>query len=222
LKVADPKVEGSSKDDVVFIIEDSTTTIPERRRKVLQAFPQIIPGPEIPDDQDSIFTREFLKNTLGGCIIPLIVKYAHLFCIFSFNLIHILCSIAPAKASALAKKHHITKFLVPRFDHNPWCPSSPGEHGYMFVGLGNEADTFLQPETLNLFVSKKGTGTRLSIKYLGVYVASRVDPLELDEWSLLPYDVRLCYPFVTSPGSQVSSDQTDLCGNNTKKNRTTY
>jgi hypothetical protein len=59
-------------------------------------------------------------------------------------------------------------------------------HGYMFVGLGAEADTFVEPQTRHVFVS---IGTK-QYRYLGIYEASRVkDKLTVDEWEELPESV---------------------------------
>lgn len=82
-------------------------------------------------------------------------------------------------------------YLCPGLDHNPWCPSIPGRHGYIFVGLGREKDTFLEPEEHNVFVGlkKKGKDTR-RFKYLGKYRAVRVQPLTKEEWAGLPEPVR--------------------------------
>lgn len=59
-------------------------------------------------------------------------------------------------------------------------------HGYMFVELGLEADTFVEPETRHLFV---GIAVRQH-RYLGLYEVTRVkDNLTPDEWKALPDSV---------------------------------
>ncbi|KAJ6610115.1 hypothetical protein B0H10DRAFT_1812243 [Mycena sp. CBHHK59/15] len=75
---------------------------------------------------------------------------------------------------------------------NPWCPTSPGQHGYMFVGLGRENNTFLQPEHLSLFFS------RLEVTYLGLYEVCRVAPLTIAEWKTLSSCVQHQYSITTS------------------------
>lgn len=58
----------------------------------------------------------------------------------------------------------------------------------MFVGLGNESETFREPEQLNLFLSvppKSGQGKTLEVTYLGFYEVSRVAGLSVTEWGTL-------------------------------------
>lgn len=90
----------------------------------------------------------------------------------------------------MSKKRDVNGYLCPGLDHNPWCPSLPGQHGYIFVGLGREKDTFLEPEEHNVFVGlkKKGKDTR-RFRYLGKYRAVRVQPLTKEEWATLPEHV---------------------------------
>jgi hypothetical protein len=71
-------------------------------------------------------------------------------------------------------------------EQNPWCPTRPGMHGYMFVGLGKEADTFNESEIRHVFVSIG----RKQYRYLGLYEALRAkEPLTADEWEPLPENV---------------------------------
>ncbi|EED82381.1 predicted protein [Postia placenta Mad-698-R] len=78
-------------------------------------------------------------------------------------------------------------------DHNPWSPTSPGKHGYMQVGLGQDKARFNTPEIRHIFV---GNGGRF--KYSGKYEVSRVEPLSVDEWNTLPDKVRHEYSKTTS------------------------
>ena len=93
----------------------------------------------------------------------------------------------------LAESRQITSYLCPGLDHNPWCPTAPGQHGYMFVGLGREKDTFLEPEDFNVFVGqlKSKNSERRKYRYIGVYRAVRVSPLTVDEWNTLSEPVRI-------------------------------
>jgi len=86
----------------------------------------------------------------------------------------------------------VKSYLCPSIDHNPWCPSKPGQHGYIFAGLGRERDTFLQPEIHNVFVGglKSNSKDTRRFQYVGKYSASRVQPLTVAEWTSL--DVRVC------------------------------
>ncbi len=85
----------------------------------------------------------------------------------------------------------IDKYLCPNLDQNPWCPTVPGQHGYMFVGLDMECDTFLTPERCTLFLGQKRDSRAAGrFQYLGEYIAQRVDALTLDEWNTLSPEVR--------------------------------
>ena len=62
----------------------------------------------------------------------------------------------------------------------------------MFVGLGREKDTFLEPQDFNVFVGlcKDKNFERRKYRYVGVYRAVRVSPLNVDEWNTLSESVR--------------------------------
>ncbi|KAJ7619149.1 hypothetical protein DFH06DRAFT_1361303, partial [Mycena polygramma] len=121
------------------------------------------------------FTREFLSANLGGSPQPLIVKIG-------------------VSRKPLAEEHDVKKFLCPNLSQNPWCPRSPDKHGYIFVGLGNESETFREPEQLNLFLSvppPPKSGKALEVTYLGLYEATRVSGLTAAEWQTLSPVVRV-------------------------------
>ncbi len=63
----------------------------------------------------------------------------------------------------------------------------------MFVGLGREKDTFLEPQDFNVFVGlfKDKSRERRRYQYIGVYRAVRVPPLTVDEWNTLSESVRI-------------------------------
>ena len=63
----------------------------------------------------------------------------------------------------------------------------------MFVGLGREKDTFLEPQDFNVFVGllKDKSRERRRYQYIGVYRAVRVPPLTVDEWNTLSEPVRI-------------------------------
>ncbi|KAF7339368.1 Acetyltransferase component of pyruvate dehydrogenase complex [Mycena sanguinolenta] len=152
-----PPIKGEHEDDII-IVESSgpkhakyLTALPEGRRKELEESPEFVTDV----DKSTVFTRGFLSATLGGSHQPLIVK------------------IAKQKQKSLAESCNIEKFLVPNQNQNPWCPRFPGEHGYMFVGLGNERETFQEPERLNLFLSVPTGGSKaLEVTYMGFYEVS--------------------------------------------------
>ncbi|KAG2023359.1 hypothetical protein CC2G_001021 [Coprinopsis cinerea AmutBmut pab1-1] len=151
-------------------------SIPAPRRRELASLPVIIPAVAI-SDLDNAFSRDFMSNVLGGSIQPLIVSVS--------------------KQPPLSKEREVRKYLCPGLDHNPWCPSIPGHHGYIFVGLGREKTTFQEPEIHNVFVGvKKGKENR-RFRYLGKYRAVRVNPLTPDEWNFLDVKVRTTYAKTT-------------------------
>ena len=83
-------------------------------------------------------------------------------------------------------KHGVTVYLCPGLELNPWCPDTPGKHGYMFVGLGQDAGTFEQEETCPLFV----TVAPQRCMYMGTYQAKRVQDLTPEEWGAMNANVR--------------------------------
>ncbi|KAJ8521457.1 hypothetical protein ONZ45_g1876 [Pleurotus djamor] len=153
---------------------DDALVIPPSRQSKLNSFPSVV----VDDDLSSgvLFSRKLLSEHLGGSCQPLVVKITK-------------------SQKALAQRLGITSYLCPNLDLNPWCPTTPGEHGYMFVGLGTEKDTFLKPEVHHLFVGLKKQpkqSTRL-LRYLGQYSVSRVDALSAEEWETLPENVKEDY-----------------------------
>lgn len=90
------------------------------------------------------------------------------------------------------KKNIVSSYLCPTLDHHPWCPSIPGQHGYIFVGLGKDKYSYKSAITRNLFVGlPKGQGKHRIFRYLGKYQVSRVEPLSCDEWATLSSEVSL-------------------------------
>ncbi|KAJ6519945.1 hypothetical protein C8R45DRAFT_41676 [Mycena sanguinolenta] len=181
--VVRPPIKDEDQDEIIVVESSGSqppkylTPLPEARRKELEAFPEFVPDV----DRSVVFTRGFLSATLGGSHQPLIVK------------------IAKQKQKSLAKSCDIEKFLVPNQNQNPWCPRLPGEHGYMFVGLGNERETFREPERLNLFLSVPAGGSKaLEVTYMGFYEVSRVAPLSVDEWRTLSPIVQHNYAATTA------------------------
>ncbi|KAJ3538730.1 hypothetical protein NMY22_g5040 [Coprinellus aureogranulatus] len=153
--------------------------IPTPRRNQLATFPDVNVDLDAGSEEDeNTFTREFMSSVIGGSIQPLIVRVA--------------------SQSTLSKKRKVSGYLCPSLDHNPWCPSKPGKHGFMFVGLGREKDTFSEPEVHNVFVGlpKKGKDRR-RFRYLGKYKAFRVQPLTVQEWAGLPEHVKKTYAKTT-------------------------
>ncbi|KAL0072084.1 hypothetical protein AAF712_001007 [Marasmius tenuissimus] len=117
------------------------------------------------------FTRGDLCKKIGGSIQTLLVKITN-------------------SHGPVGKALGINGYLCPNIHQNPWCPKAPGEHGYMFVGLGDrDRDTFLKEEKQHVFVGQKKKGSqKLSMRYVGHYACKRVDPLTLQEWNSLGPD----------------------------------
>ncbi|KXN89912.1 hypothetical protein AN958_04916 [Leucoagaricus sp. SymC.cos] len=65
----------------------------------------------------------------------------------------------------------------------------------MFVGLGREKHTYTIPQLRNLFVGlpKRSHKDERYFRYLGVYRVSRVDPLNVAEWTSLHNAVKQNY-----------------------------
>ncbi|KAF8898617.1 hypothetical protein BD779DRAFT_1484828 [Infundibulicybe gibba] len=165
-------IRSSTRQSITEVQSDPTTSIPEHRQRTLSSFPQIIP--DVESRAEDYFTRDLLKTVIGGSIQSLIVRVTD-------------------SQTELAKGRNISSYLCPGIDHNPWCPSTPGQHGFMFVGLGREKATFSQPEVHNLFVgSTKGRRQRRYL-YMGMYSALRVEPLNVAEWNSLASNVKHIY-----------------------------
>ncbi|KAJ7706055.1 hypothetical protein B0H17DRAFT_608223 [Mycena rosella] len=166
------KPEVKDEDDCEVLnsgpVNSYLTPLPESRREALRKFPEFVPDV----DDSAVFSRKLLMDCLGGNGQALIIKIA-------------------GSQKPLAEKYDITKVLCPNLQNNPWCPTSPGKHGYMFVGLGSESETFKEPEELNLFLSvpRRGNG-KLDVSYLGLYKVHRDIPLTLEEWKTLSPDVQ--------------------------------
>ncbi|KAG5353377.1 hypothetical protein C0989_007522 [Termitomyces sp. Mn162] len=132
----------------------SSTPIPEARRRTLAQLTDYIPDV---DCTDVTFRRALLASSIGGSIQSLIVRVTQ-------------------SQTALAKTHDISMYLCPALELNPWCPTTPGKHGYMFVGLGQEEKTFMEPHVgLNVFLGKtRSHGKPKEYCYLGVYTAFKI------------------------------------------------
>ncbi|KAK0465186.1 uncharacterized protein EV420DRAFT_944885 [Desarmillaria tabescens] len=155
------------------------TNIPEERLRTLRDFDTVIaPASSTATSTNAPYTRDFLKTNVGGSIQPLIVRVTH-------------------SQTALAEKHGINCYLCPNLEHNPWCPTIPGQHGYIFVGLGVDKDAFAgKEEFYTVFVGiKEGSSRRF--RYLGRYTATHVAPLTVAEWNTLAPSVQMTYSETT-------------------------
>ncbi|KAG1757446.1 hypothetical protein EDB19DRAFT_38093 [Suillus lakei] len=156
--------EEEGEEDIVTV--HHSYQLPPRKQAIENA-PQLIP--DLPDGGTVCFSRPFITSQLGGGSQALIANIA-----------------AP---QPLAIRFGITSYLCPNLWENPWCPTSPGMAGYMFVGLGDEIQKFVEPEVHELFVGVARTNYRL----MGRYQAHRVEPLTVEEWLTLPEKARYKY-----------------------------
>ncbi|KAG2159985.1 uncharacterized protein EDB93DRAFT_1112813 [Suillus bovinus] len=159
------KEEQDMMADIIAV--NPPSQLPLLRKQTIENVPQLIP--DLPDGGTVCFTRPFITSHIGGGSQALISNIA--------------------TPKSLALKFGITSYLCPNLWENPWCPTSPGMAGYMFVGLGEEIHYFVQPEVHELFVGVAKTNYRL----MGRYQAHRVEPLTVEEWLTLPQKVRSKY-----------------------------
>ncbi|KAI0815232.1 hypothetical protein BC629DRAFT_853248 [Irpex lacteus] len=133
-------------------------SVPVGRRRPLEAFP-VITIPECATGRDTFYRKE-LMSILGGS------------------------SRWEAKTSReLATKHGLTACLYLTRGTNPWLPSRPGQHGYMFCGIkGVDEDDlkFTEPAERGLFIQENVNSWR----YFGLYRVQRNvgGDLSKEEW----------------------------------------
>ncbi|KAJ7786443.1 hypothetical protein B0H16DRAFT_31711 [Mycena metata] len=96
-------------------------------------------------------------------------------------------------------------------------------HGYMFVGLGGESETFREPEQLNLFLSAPPKqGRNLEVKYLGLYEARRISELTIDEWNTLSPAVQGNYADIVASREKKKGRKSDITTPRKQKIRSEY
>ncbi|KAG7450390.1 uncharacterized protein BT62DRAFT_509494 [Guyanagaster necrorhizus] len=160
-------------------ITSYVTDVPEERLKTLRDL-ETVTNPTSATGINASYSRDFLKTNIGGSIQPLIVRVTH-------------------TQTALAQKHGIDCYLCPNLEHNPWCPTIPGRHGYIFVGLGMDKDAFVKKEefyTVFVGIKENSSSPRL-LRYLGRYTATHVAPLTVAEWNTLALSVQAAYSETT-------------------------
>ncbi|KAI5897611.1 uncharacterized protein SCHCODRAFT_02609791 [Schizophyllum commune H4-8] len=164
--------------EVVTPTQGPRSVMPEERRKALDEFPQIVVDLSEETMQQNAFSRTQLQSVLGGNKQALIARIA-----------------AERRGDKkVAAKHGVVVYLCPGLELNPWCPDTPGKHGYMFVGLGQDAGTFTQEETCPLFV----TVAPQRCMYMGTYQAKRVQDLTPEEWWAMDANFKESYVLVTA------------------------
>ncbi|KIY45465.1 hypothetical protein FISHEDRAFT_76645 [Fistulina hepatica ATCC 64428] len=139
------------------------TPIPVARRRDLEKSGQTIVKYNENLERENSFDRATLAVALGGSSRSVITS-----------------------KTSLSRENNISCYLCPALFHNPWTPRNPGQHGYMFVGLGSDRGTFIELETCPLFV-KFG---EKDYRFMGVYAATRDKDLSVEEWENLSEEVR--------------------------------
>lgn len=169
----------------------SCKEIPQARRAVLEAF-AVVAVAEFAGDKVT-FGRSELSATLGGSMQGVDGTYVHL--TVPTRVANTVPCDRFGKQKPLAVTHDLHGCIYPQRQTNPWLPSQPGEHGYMFVGLKGpfkDHERFLGPTTRALFIPEGKSGWR----YYGLYVIQRKpdNDLTVDEWNAFPDSVSLFAP----------------------------
>ncbi|KAF9056286.1 hypothetical protein BJ165DRAFT_1432397 [Panaeolus papilionaceus] len=177
-----PEIPGTMLNDDVTIIEPiisvkgviPSSSLPMERARFLDSLPTV--------DYDwkamgtaVLFDREFLKRTLGENVQLLLDRMSE-------------------TMASTDKKAMISTYLCPTLSHHPWCPSMPGQHGFIFVGLGKDRDTYAQASLRNLFIGlPKTSAKKRKFQYLGKYKVHRVESLGVEEWMNLSDETKHMY-----------------------------
>ncbi|KAG7099326.1 hypothetical protein E1B28_001184 [Marasmius oreades] len=176
--------------DILELSSDSETELDAqaqsstRRREPLVSnrLPQqrasVLPSPVCGIDTGKRrFTRDELRNKIGGSIQTTLVRVTD-------------------SKRPIAKELNMDGYLCPNIHQNPWCPNTPGEHGYIFVGLGGDRETFLDVQQQHVFVGEKDKG-KLAMTYVGLYRCKRAENLTVEEWHTLSPEVQDAYSKLT-------------------------
>jgi len=187
------RVSSSSAPAASFNVEDVTivgrhpddtqlprNALPEERGMALVK----LPVADIKDVvTDNLFDREFLKGVLGSLIERYVSRSEQLSMTKT-------CFRSAEKSGNLDRRPVTSSYLCPTLNHHPWCPATPGQHGYIFVGLGKEKEAYKTPVIRHLFVGlPKAQAKQRRFRYLGQYRVMRVRSLSLDEWNTLSSEV---------------------------------
>ena len=176
------------------------SSLPPGRAAELSSLPVVSVDLGSPNASPETFTRESLKNILGGAIQGLVVRYVQGSRAVAHRPEADMRGRSTKTATELARKRKISEYLCPNMDHNAWCPAGPGQHGYMQVGLGRDSKRFNgDGEEHHVFV---GAGKFLI--YCGFYHVQRVDRVTKEEWETLPAKVNfvlhaLLYAHISDP-----------------------
>ncbi|KAH8102478.1 hypothetical protein BXZ70DRAFT_784236 [Cristinia sonorae] len=152
------------------------SNLPQARKDMLAKFPLV----HVDLDDATLlggFLRPHLGKYLGGGSQSLIANIDR-----------------TKEQTTIAMKHDVTALLYPKRDLNCWLPASPGQHGFMFVGLAGPAkenERFAEAEVRTLFIQQP----RGEWQYFGHYEVQRDpdDDLTVDEWQSLTQEFREGY-----------------------------
>lgn len=192
-KLEEGNIENSlptQNDDITFVERMASKSsfrhvvLSSRRQQTVTAFPPVVFNVE-DRHLNNIFDREFLKITLEQSL-----PGRSVFCLlFIFVKLHSDLGLSLHLQSS-GKQIITSSYICPTLNHHPWCPSRPGDHGFIFVGLGKDKDHYHTGAIRNLFVGLPKTGMNSRrFRYLGTYRVTRVDPLIVDEWAMLSAEV---------------------------------
>ncbi|KII93531.1 hypothetical protein PLICRDRAFT_49566 [Plicaturopsis crispa FD-325 SS-3] len=147
---------------------------PRSRKQALEKYPQIVVDLNSSHLHESVvFNRTFLSRQLGGN--PRRVD------------------VTVKSQTPLSTEFHINKYACPNARDNPWCPTEPGSHGYMFMGLGTDHDVYQTADELHLFV-----GVNMACyRYMGLYRMQTTAPLTKEEWATLSEKTQKSYSRIT-------------------------
>ena len=180
-----PAASFNAEDDTVIGRHPEDTqlprsALPEERGMALVK----LPVADIKDVvTENVFDREFLKGALGSLIERYVSRSEYL----SMTKI---CFRSAEKSGNSERRPVTTSYLCPTLNHHPWCPTTPGQHGYIFVGLGKEKEAYKTPVVRHLFVGlPKAQTKQRRFRYLGQYRVMRVRSLSLGEWNTLSSEV---------------------------------
>lgn len=156
------------------------------RQMVLNAFPTVS-VPRSSSDSYIFFFRDEIMKSLGSSMRTSVDGLFVLSVVLAQALTDVATVVSFGKKKPMAIKHALGGCIFADGRNiNPWLPSRPGQHGYMFFGVkGRTKDNtkFLNPTTRALFVPEN----RGEWRYYGLYVVHRqpANDLTKDEWLAL-------------------------------------
>ncbi|KAF9470449.1 hypothetical protein BDN70DRAFT_889050 [Pholiota conissans] len=177
-KSLDVVVSGLEVGGKTFVKQKTSQFLPLEREEATYNFPSVSDTISIVESEN-LFDRAFLKHILGEGASALNYHFS-------------------MKNELFDEKNTTLSYLCPTLDHHPWCPRIPGQHGYIFVGLGKDKDAYRAPVIRHLFVGLPKDQTKQRVfRYLGKYKVSGVEPLLPEEWCTLSKEIQHIYASLT-------------------------